>query len=243
MTEGNCALCGNWKPLTFEHIPPQCALNNKAIFIQKHEHLNDENSRLFGKKMRSQRGFGKQTICASCNNDTGNWYVKDFCEFSNQGLEILTLNTQKEYVSGEYTIKPHNVLKQILMMFVAADSGGSVGEIKGVRDYLLNRENSNFPNDLKIFLYSNSSTHKRMLGYMIIGDFDENGPIISKWSEINFRPFGYFLTHESEPPNPFMVDITAFSKVPFDKKMIVTLTTPYFIVDNPMIGFYKNVSI
>ncbi|WP_207428904.1 hypothetical protein [Pedobacter sp. SYSU D00535] len=241
MTEGNCVLCGKWGPLTFEHIPPQCASNNKVIYVQKHEHLFEENSKLFGKKMRSQRGFGKQTLCASCNNDTGSWYVKDFCEFSKQGLEVFTANTIKEYVRGEYIIKPQNVLKQILMMFVAADSDGAVGQIEGVREYLLNKDNCNFPPDIKIYLYSNSSSHKRLLGYMTVWDKEGDQLVKKQWSEINFKPFGYFLTHNSPPPNPFLVDITDFGSTPFDKKMIVTLTTAHLVVQNPMIGYYKNV--
>lgn len=33
---GNCHICDKYGKLTFEHIPPKCALNNKiALFHQK----------------------------------------------------------------------------------------------------------------------------------------------------------------------------------------------------------------
>lgn len=240
MKTGICALCGESRPLTFEHIPPQCAFNNKLIFVQKHDHLVSEGSPLFGKKMRSQRGFGKQSLCAACNNSTGNWYVKDFCDFVNQGWKILEGNTNPGYVQGEYIIKPQNVLKQILVMFLSADSSGALRDIPGVKEYLLNKDCCDFPPDIRIFLYSNASPQKRLLGYMVVGDLNYE-PSINHWSEINFRPFGYFLTYNSPPPNEFMVDITNMSKVPFNKQMAVTLTLAYLVVDTPLIGFYKNV--
>jgi hypothetical protein len=38
---GVCHLCGELKALTFEHIPPKAAYNDKPILIQKYEHLFD----------------------------------------------------------------------------------------------------------------------------------------------------------------------------------------------------------
>lgn len=111
--EGNCALCGEFKKLSFEHVPPAAAFNNLPIFIQGHEHLADENSYLYGKKMKSNKGFGGYTLCEVCNNNTGSWYARDFVEFALQGMEIIK-NTESQYkIKGTYTIKPLNVIKQI----------------------------------------------------------------------------------------------------------------------------------
>lgn len=55
----NCYLCGKLEMLSFEHVPPQCAFNNKPILVQGHEELVETRSYLYGKKRRSQRGFGK----------------------------------------------------------------------------------------------------------------------------------------------------------------------------------------
>ena len=56
--EGFCALCGKFKKLSFEHVPPQSAFNNKPIFFQTHKHLTDQSSYLYGKKIKSNKGFG-----------------------------------------------------------------------------------------------------------------------------------------------------------------------------------------
>lgn len=234
---GKCALCGEFCILTFEHIPPQCAFNNKAIFVQNHDHLTNEKSYLYGKKKKSQRGFGKQSLCSSCNNNTGNWYVKDFCSFTEQGMQILKNNKIPEYIRGDYIIKPHNVLKQILMMFLSADSMGAIRNIEGMSDYLLNRESMDFPEKVNIYLYSNASPKKRMLGYCIVSDVGVEG--INRWSEINYQPFGYFFTYDSPPPNRYMVNITDFNKIPYDKEHKVQLTTAYLKVENMLIGHYS----
>jgi len=37
------------------------------------------------------RSFNKDLVsnlCSSYNNNTGNWYVKDFCNFTEQGMQI-----------------------------------------------------------------------------------------------------------------------------------------------------------
>ena len=234
----HCSLCGKLSALSFEHVPPQCAFNNKPILIQGHEHLVDQNSCLYGKKKRSQRGFGKQSLCIECNNKSGNWYAKDFCKLAEQGLEILRTNTNPNYVRGNYKIKPQNVLKQILLMFVATDSTGVISNIPGVRSYLLNKDDLNFPDKIDIDIYSNASTFKRMIGYCIVSDVGSRQ--INKWAEINYHPFGYFFTYDSPPPNKFMVNVSDFSKVPYNKEYIVRLTTAYLKVEDMIIGTYSN---
>ena len=233
-----CSLCGKKEILTFEHIPPQCAFNNKPILVQGHEELVNEKSYLFGKKKRSQRGFGKQSLCSSCNNSTGNWYVKDFCNFTEQGIEILKTKNRLGIVTGNYTIKPQNVIKQILLMFAATDSMRAIGNFPGVREYLLNKENVNFPDKINIYLYSNASQNKRMIGYCVVGAIDSGR--VNKWAEINYQPFGYFFTYDSPPPNDFMVNISDFAKVPYDKEYNMKLTTAYLDVNNFIIGTYTN---
>lgn len=233
-----CVLCGKDVELTFEHIPPRGAFNDGLIYVQRHEQLVEEKSRLFGKSSRSHKGFGKYCLCANCNNSTGNWYAKDFCEFAKQGMKILNEN-KTQLIEGSYLIKPKNILKQILLMFLCADSAGILRQKNGVLEYLQNKENSVFPEKLNIFLYSNSSSYKRMMGYSFGTDI-RTGEFF-QWSEINFEPFGYFMTYDSNPPNKFMVSISNFNKIPYDLELEVLIILQYLHVNNPEIGTYLNV--
>jgi hypothetical protein len=87
--EGECGLCGEFKPLSFEHVPPRSAFNDKPVFVQSFEHLYNKESHVYGKRMRSNRGFGGYTLCELCNNNTGSWYANDFAEFAQQGMNII----------------------------------------------------------------------------------------------------------------------------------------------------------
>lgn len=234
--EGNCALCGEFKKLSFEHVPPAAAFNNSPIFIQGYEHLTNENSYLYGKKKKSNKGFGGYTLCESCNNNTGDWYARDFVEFALQGMEIIKSFDPQYNIKGTYTIKPLNVIKQILTMFMSADKSGHLQSQKELVDFILNKEAIGMPERYQVYLYATLSPFKRMMGYSIVYD-PKLG--IQKWSEINFQPFGYFLTEESKPAHEHMCDISTFGSINYDKKLSVEISTAYLNVNSPAIGFYE----
>jgi hypothetical protein len=126
-------------------------------------------------------------------------------------------------------------------MLVATNSTGMIGNIPGVKDYLLDKQSTCFPDRVNIHIYSNASPTKRMIGCCIVGDIGSNE--IYKWAEINYHPFGYVFTYDSPPPNEFMVNNTNFTKVPFDKEFKVQLTTAYLKVENVIIGTYEIFSL
>ena len=68
---GQCCICGRESELTFEHIPPRAAFNQFALKQYDFwNYLLHSNTRY----IPSQRGAGKYSLCASCNNLTGEWY-------------------------------------------------------------------------------------------------------------------------------------------------------------------------
>lgn len=235
---GNCCLCGEKKKLTFEHVPPKSAFNSQPVLIKKHEHLFEKSSNVYGKSLRSNNGFGSYTLCKECNNNTGGWYAKDFADFTHQGMSIVNMEENSGYVvRGTYRIKPLNVLKQILTMFMSADKMGYLQSQKDLVEFILDKNRVLMPKRFKVYLYSTLSDAKRMIGYCLVGS---PGVGCQKWSEINFQPFGYFLTIDSEPAHEHLVDISNFGTVPYDSIVEVEITTPNLIVSNPIIGTYQN---
>lgn len=78
-TNGYCRICGNYAPLTDDHIPPKsCGNKGRAIFS------------LGNKSVIMQNGFHCKTICATCNN------------------ELLGANLDKEYKTVYEKIKSFN---------------------------------------------------------------------------------------------------------------------------------------
>ena len=79
-----CALCGKKRKLTFEHIPPRAALNNKPVKVVTGEALINQigDSNKLPWDMNgvqytiNQKGSGRYSLCEECNNKTGHWYQK-----------------------------------------------------------------------------------------------------------------------------------------------------------------------
>lgn len=234
--KGQCHLCGNFGELTFEHIPPKAAFNNTPILIQKHEHLFDKNSYVFGKSIRSNNGSGSYCFCKSCNNNTGSWYARDFSEFVAQayihfdGVEIVN-----RVNLIDFDFKPLNVLKQILTMFLAIDHSNFLRNDKKLVNFILEKDNNLLPEKYQVYLYNTISKHKRLYGIQ----WNNFSGIMNTHSEITFSPFGYFLTVDSPPPIEKMTNITDFKKFQFNelKKFIVPLV--YLKTDKMFLGQYE----
>ncbi|ULQ61036.1 hypothetical protein K7I13_07230 [Brucepastera parasyntrophica] len=61
-------ICGEYKKLTSDHIPPKSCGNGKKVNVM----INEE-------KFISQNGFNCKTICEKCNNELlGSNYDKEF---------------------------------------------------------------------------------------------------------------------------------------------------------------------
>jgi 5-methylcytosine-specific restriction endonuclease McrA len=116
MPNGACHLCGTFGPLTFEHIPPSSAFNNRRLLeadihkLMRSDLLEDLRN---PKGNISQRGSGKHTLCVRCNNDTGGWYGGAYVD--EVYLDILTfiLRANKVPVGSRELKSDPETLKQI----------------------------------------------------------------------------------------------------------------------------------
>lgn len=97
---GRCHICGKQVELTFEHIPPENALNSgRAKICNGIEMLK----KYRGEKHQyrdSQRGMGDYTLCEQCNNNTGAWYANEYCEIARS--TALSLHKHKPLSHGSF---------------------------------------------------------------------------------------------------------------------------------------------
>jgi len=237
--EGECAICGTHGRLSFEHIPPKSAFNNKPIKVQGHEHLMEQSSPLFGKHSKSSKGFGRYTLCESCNNKTGDWYAREFTEFATQGVDFIkSTEHPTQIITGNYKIKPLNVIKQVITMFMAI-SPPWLQSNEELVSFVLDKESDSIPENYQVFMYSTISKYKRMMGMQIVHD----GRNINHWAEFNFQPFGFVLCDKSEPPNEFLVNITDFTQFELNQEVEVKIGMPLLHIgeNNIWVGTYDNV--
>src|SRR3954469_21930228 len=86
---GMCNLCGHVKPLNYEHVPPQAAMNcYRFLKVTADEYWNGGIHK--GEKIGFsplQGGHGIYSLCIDCSSMTGGNYGRAFVEWSRQGYQ------------------------------------------------------------------------------------------------------------------------------------------------------------
>lgn len=231
--QGYCHICGEYGELTFEHVPPRSAYNNRSLlaydFDQSVNLGPDDNV----KGKITQKGMGDYTLCGRCNNNTGQWYGSKFKLFCEQGMEIL-LRAKGDPVLIYKTVNyPLEVLKQIVAMFFSVNGDGLAASNPDLARFVLNKKLRYIPPKFRFFLYYNLGKKYRYIKLMSKHDASGKNDII--WmSEISFPPYGYMMTIDSKKPDPRLVEITHFSKYDYGefavlRQKLPVLPTNYFI--------------
>ena len=234
---GECRICGNIGKLTFEHVPPEAAFNDRRVFHAKIDQLVGgkwvPGETLIGAR-QSQRGAGSYTLCAKCNNDTGSWYGRSYVEFSYQAMTLLHRSSGRLSLAYPYKIYPLRVLKQIVTMFFSACGPGlSKGHPDLVR-FVLNRQTRVLPNGIHVWLYLRSPTESTstrqagLTGRMILGGPSET------FAEIAFPPFGLVLGFDNKPIDADLCNIDHFGLASYNTWDVFFLKLPV----RPVVSFF-----
>jgi len=107
---GKCHLCGKVGELSFEHVPPRKAFNEKPVVKAKFDEVLGLGPDAQIKGPVQQRGMGDYTLCLKCNNDTGSWYGRSFVDWCYQGLEILLKTKEKAILENQGLKKGNRVV-------------------------------------------------------------------------------------------------------------------------------------
>lgn len=235
---GKCKLCGEFKELTFEHVPPKKAFNSSAVKIISFEEslklITGENQRMpwdtTGLKGKiQQKGGGGYYLCRECNNNTGSWYVEEYTTFANTMNSLI--NTEKIVIHNGYSFKilgihPLRILKAVMTMF--CDINNNCFGDEELRSFLLNKKSQEFDTEkYSLYMYLVSPTSSRIASLNAIYYFGEKESVLS--SEIAVYPLGFALYRNlPEDYKPFGVCINEFSKFSYDEKCDVDIMNiPY----------------
>ena len=162
--------------------------------------------------------------------------VKFYIEFTKIGAFVMTHHVYaNHFITAEYSIKPLNVFKQILTMFVALDSSSFIIKQPDLKRFLLEKESTTFPNSIEVFMYLTSSIQLRnALSFTNMdGYFRTHG-------EISYRPFGFHISIDTPPINRPYLSITYFKEFEYNQVGNLILPLRYLIPEGYMPGFYRN---
>ena len=235
--KGICHICGNYGDLTFEHVPPRAAFNNKRTIAVKFEDTFRLGPDTMPKGRTQQGGIGFYTLCAKCNNNTGSWYGKYFIDWCYQGIDVLIRSGGKPSLIYLNYLFPLPIIKQIITMFFSVNPC-SFGKVNTelVR-FILNKEAKYLPPKYNFFAYYNTSNKFRYQGTCCKGNFFSGKYCLL--SEINYPPFGYVMTIDSEPPDDRLFEITNFSRFSYNEFKVMDIKMPVLPIHTAMPGDYR----
>ena len=221
--EGVCHLCGEHCVLSFEHVPPEKAFNDKPAFLIPFEeaiHLGPDDEPQSRPK-KQQRGMGGFTLCESCNNNTGSWYGGHFVQWSYDAAMLLERSDGKPTLHYPYYIYPLPILKQIISLFLSVNSPRMQRKHSELAHFVLNKEVKYLNPRYRFFAYYTTEGRPRQLPFGRMYDiFTDTDPYLS---EITTFPFGYVMTIDSKTPDSRLFDISHFSRYEYDEFVVLSL--------------------
>lgn len=230
---GKCHICGEYKELTFEHIPPRKAFNDSRGFVYSGEEILHSSNFPWDtkniKREQLQKGIGKYTLCGKCNNDTGSWYGNEFVDFINKSYQIIN---QNKIITNSWLsvtipeIYPLKIAKQIVSMFLSNNSEYFSDRHPLLRSLILSKGKKGIsPDDYGLFLFILKSNYGRSAGVTPILKTDTGSSRVV--SEFTWFPFGYVLELNPKYIKKEYCDITFFlNKFNLDDKRSINLTLP-----------------
>ena len=219
---GYCHICGCYGELSYEHIPPENALNtNKAIIYTG----DDVIKRYKGEKSKyicRQQGMGKFSLCENCNNKTGSWYVPQYSDVAKNVARSLHKREKLEHgdILG-FSVNNFPALafiKQVITMFCSLLP---IEEVKrlGFDKLLLEKDNNEVDTtlfDLRIYL-TPANVGQLMIGPCAVLYKTDTGFETMIVSDLGVYPFGFILNLTPEHPIEYGASIMSLFETEYGK--------------------------
>ena len=239
---GRCHLCGETGELSFEHVPPRAAFNNKRIEIAGGEEILSEEQRSGYRldKLRGkihQRGMGAFTLCPDCNNRTGSWYGPAYIDWAVQGAMLLAKAGAEPTLAYPYWVFPLRVFKQILCMFFSCNGPDFRDAHPDLARFVLDRDRVYIDTSIRVFAYLHPTGTVRKTGIASMLNLARHE--VRVLSDLAFPPFGYLMTVDSEPTDDRLVDLSFFARFRPDDFKDLFLRLPVLPVSTYFPGDYR----
>lgn len=229
---GKCHLCGKEGQLTFEHLPPEKANNNREAHaitgdaLVKHIGGIKDPWDFKGVRYKNlQSGMGAFTLCAKCNNNTGAWYANDYINFSNSIGYALNNDIDKENAQSIYVklreMYPLRIIKQIICMFISTMNLDFLDKNPDLREFVKNKELRNFnAKKYRISMYFLKQHRNGWSGLNVLLYKDLKTKTVAY---MDLYPVGYILEIDpTEERYDYVLDITNFATdFSYDSKVIL----------------------
>ena len=241
LPEGICNLCGFVKPLNYEHVPPQAAMNGyRFLKVTADEYWYGIHQ---GKKIGFpplQGGHGIYSLCKECNSRCGGDYGKAFVNWSRQGYENYPQMKDEGGLVFFNDIRPLRILKQVASMFVAMSMNHPTFRERHMPlvEFVYNKESRWLPPIYRFWVYYVAPGPVRITA-SLAGVLSTEGKGMYNGIEIAYPPFGYVMTFDKPPLDAPLTEITGLKNYRYwDRTYLVTRINK-LPCHGPMMGDYR----
>ena len=234
MKYGKCKICGKVGKLTFEHIPPKGANNDRRAMVITGEELlktvTDENRDPWNydglKYINEQKGMGLYSLCSECNNLTGAFYGTEYIKMTNTFLKLIFDNRIDDSDYGYIDVGLENVyiarfIKQVLSMFCGTTLGLTT-KYPSIKRLILNKD-AKYRTKPK-YRISMFLLKEYRIGYTGVNVLFDHGNIQTV-SEIDAYPFGFIFEYDPKGETDNL-DIMEFLKYSYNESANLRMRIP-----------------
>jgi hypothetical protein len=248
MRKGFCRICNEYKDLSFEHIPPQSAFNDKGVLLHSLDYISDASYQIAKKtpRRKHRRGLGEYSLCISCNNLTGAWYGDAYAEWARQAMSYLDRIEKTVIISIPFYIKPLNVLKQMVSMALAMSADGANLDYDELRRFVLNVRERNISPEYLFYVYlANKKSEPRYMANSYQTNI-ETGETDFVLAEVALPPLGFVVLNsipnrKSSVTSENLCSINHFSKYEYNVWTPIYLKIPIHRIWSPTPLDYRKI--
>jgi hypothetical protein len=229
--------------LSFEHVPPRAAFNDRPVLRAHIEQLMGGSANLDSPSgMIHQKGAGRSTLCEHCNNLTGHWYGAAYVDWAYQGMQIVVGTNGAPTLIYNFRVFPLRVIKQVTCMFFSANSPGFLGERRAelVR-FVLNRDAQCLPTYVRLYTFYTLGPRSRSIGASgLLTGLGTGSSKTFVMSEVTFPPFGFLMTLDCPSPDERLCDISEFSHFAYKARRTLSMKLPVMPIYSYLPGDYRS---
>jgi hypothetical protein len=188
--QGYCRICGQFGPLSQEHVIPEAAGNDQPVWVRNFRSVVKGWVR--GEYL--QAGLVRSSLCPRCNSQTGSKYVPAFARWTIQAAEYHGRVRAGNHVLLPFTVDSLAVSKQIAVMTLAMSGAESIRlpHFMALRRFVMSRWWHEPMRDFRFFAYLHFGPATFEGVFMAMKT--TGGPCPVVYSHVGMEPLGYVVT-------------------------------------------------
>lgn len=235
-----------------EHIPPKNAFNSAKVKVLPFDEVIKVMAGVDGRMpwdvqglqgSIQQGGYKKYCLCQSCNNNTGQWYMRSYTDLAKTIHLMIVSEGLSVGSSYSFVIKDLYPLRlyKAMMTMICDINNNCLGD-ENLRKFIMNKEDKNIDvSKYSLYMFLVSTQMPRISSISaIVNIFDSKNAVLV--SEVAQYPIGFALyIDKPKSYDPFGFNIDRFAAYDYDKKCDIQFQSiPYLDINTQFPADYRS---